>query len=124
MIWSSGRMVLSVRSFRLLGRPIWSFWLLRRSVLSFWLFGRPCGFSCLLSAGWSGTSCTFCLVPALGWSFLHFASPTTSDLTAVSFLVVLHVFSPQRRLVIVTGGRRPLLDGLPQLLVLTGCFPS
>jgi hypothetical protein len=117
-------MVLSIQSFRLLGRPIWSFWLLRRPVLSFWLFGRPCSSSRLLSAGRSGTSCAFCPVPALGWSFLRFASPATGDLTAVSFLVVRPVFSPRRRLVVVTEGCRPLLDGLPQLLVLTGCFSS
>uniref|UniRef100_A0A2N9GDS9 Uncharacterized protein n=1 Tax=Fagus sylvatica TaxID=28930 RepID=A0A2N9GDS9_FAGSY len=78
---------------------------------SFWLFGRLCSFSYLLSAGRSGTSCAFCPVPALGWSFLRFASPATGDLTAVSFLVVRPVFSPRRGLVVVTG--RSLLDGLP-----------
>jgi hypothetical protein len=114
MIRLSGGVSPSIFSFRLLGRPIWSFW----------LFGRPRCFSCLMLARWSGTSCAFRSVPAAGRSSLTFASPTTGDLMAVSFLIIRPVSTPWRRLVVVMGGWGPLPDSLPQLLILTRCFSS
>ena len=104
----------SIRSFRLFGRPIWSFW----------LFGRSCSFSLFLSVGRGGASRAFPPMLALGWSFLHLIFPAAGYLTAVSFLVVRPVFSPWGALVVVMGSRWPLLDVLPQLLVLTRRFLS
>jgi hypothetical protein len=109
-IWASP----SVFSLGLLGRPVWPFW----------LFGRPRCFSCLMLARWSGTSCAFRSMPIPGRSSLNLTVPTTSDLMAVSLLVIRPVSTPRRRLVVVMGGRGPLPDGLPQLLILTRHFSS
>ena len=105
------------------------------SVLIFWAAGlvirvvlrwggRPSGSNRPLLAGMGGASRAFRPMSVLGWGFLHLVCPTACDLMAVSFLVVRPVFSPWRGLVVVTGGWRSLLDGLPQLLVLAGCLPG
>ncbi len=63
-------------------------------------------------------------MPAGGRAFLCFTVSAAGYLSAISFLVARLVFLSWRALAVVVRGLWPLLDGTPQLLVLTRRLPS
>ena len=68
--------------------------------------------------------CTLCLVLARGWSFLHFVVSAAGYLPTVNFLIVQPAFPLWRALVVVVESWWPLLDSMPQLLILMSRLPS
>ena len=63
-------------------------------------------------------------MPAKGWSFLHLVVSAAGYLLTVSFLIVQPIFPLWRALAVVVRSWWPLLNSVPQLLVLTSCLPS
>ena len=63
-------------------------------------------------------------VPAGGRSFLRIVVSAAGYLSAISFLIARPVFPLWRALVVVVRSWWPLLDSMPQLLILMSRLPS